>query len=151
MRMNRNAASLALALCVAWGVAPAVAENPEQKCPVVIDQVDLNYNHAGGRSAPQLRVRFGNEASKGISTVTFSLSLLGTGGDPRPYPDDLTYSDGLESGKKKVFIWELASESVDIHRAGETVVIQKIEFADATTWVDDGSQSCVFTVDFHAR
>ena len=68
-----------------------------------------------------------------------------------PYPDDLTYRDGLEAGKKKVFIWDLASESVDIHRAGETVVVKKIEFIDASDWIDDGSEACVYKVDFHAR
>jgi hypothetical protein len=29
--------------------------------------------------------------------------------------------------------------------------VKKVEFIDATSWIDDGSESCVFTVDFHAR
>ncbi|MGA2674054.1 MAG: hypothetical protein ABSE99_12580 [Terracidiphilus sp.] len=129
----------------------AEAQSDAQKCPLVIDQVDLSYNHQGGQSKPQLRVRFSNDAGKQISTVTFSLSLLDSGGSPRPYPDNLKYSAGLEPTKKKVFTWDLATESVDIHRTGETVVVQEIDFADATVWKDDGSESCAFSVDFHAR
>ena len=149
--MKSNTASLVLALSLACSLAPAKAQSSARKCPVVIDHVELSYNHQGGESKPQLKVRFGNEAGKQISTVTFSLSLLDFGGYPHPYPEDLKYSGGLETGKKKEFTWNLASESVDIHRTGETVVIQKVEFADVTSWVDDGSESCVFTVDFHAR
>jgi len=50
-----------------------------------------------------------------------------------------------------VFTWELASESVDIHRTGETVVVKKVEFSDTAGWIDDGSETCAFKVDFHAR
>jgi hypothetical protein len=57
----------------------------------------------------------------------------------------------LETGKSKVFMWDLAFESVDIHRAGETVVVQRVEFADNTKWVDDDSESCMLKVDFHAK
>jgi hypothetical protein len=118
---------------------------------VVIDQVALAYNHAGGHSIPQLRVRFGNAAGKRVTMVKFTLSLLAPGGDARLYPNDLEYADGLETGTKKVFTWALVPELVDIHRAGETVFVQKVEFADATAWVDDGSESCAFKVDFHAQ
>jgi hypothetical protein len=57
----------------------------------------------------------------------------------------------LEIGKTRRFTWDLDFDSVDIHRAGETVVVQKIEFADASTWNDDGSESCSFKVDYHAK
>lgn len=149
--MRSNTTLLVLALCLACGTMRAEAESPERKCPVVINSVELSYSHQGGESKPQLKVAFVNFASKQVSNVTFSLSVLDADGYPRPYPDDLTYREGLETGKKKVFIWDLANESVDIHRAGETVVVTKVEFTDTTRWIDDGSESCVFTVDFHAR
>jgi len=149
--MRANTALLVLALCLACRTVRAEAESPERKCPVVINHVELSYNHQGGPSRPQLKVEFGNHAGKEISNVTFSLSVLDAGGYPHPYADDLIYRDGLESGKKRVFIWDLASESVDIHRAGETLVVKKVEFIDTTGWVDDGSESCAFKVDFHAR
>jgi hypothetical protein len=149
--MRAVAALLVFALSLACGAMRAEAKSPEQKCPVVIDRVELSYNHQGGESKPQLRVEFGNFAGKQISNITFSLSVLDADGYPRPYPDDLTYREGLETGKRKVFIWDLAPETVDIHRAGETVVVKKVEFSDTTGWIDDGSESCVFTVDFHAK
>jgi hypothetical protein len=129
----------------------AKAESPEHKCPVVIHSVALSYNHQDGQSRPQLRIEFGNGAGKQISNVTFSWSVLDAEGNPHPYPDDLTYQEGLETGKRKAFFWNLAPEAVDIHRSGETVVVKKVEFADTTRWIDDGSESCGFTVDFHAR
>jgi hypothetical protein len=149
--MRPSRALLVLTLCLTCILARAEAKPRERKCPVLIDHVELGYNHRGGESKPQLRVGFGNNAGKQISTVTFSLSVLDSGGNPHPYPDSLTYGDGLETGQKKLFAWDLAFESVDIHRAGETVVVQKVEFADATGWTDDGSESCMLTIDFHAR
>jgi hypothetical protein len=148
--MRANVALLVLALCLACGTMRAKAEGPLRKCPVVIHGVELSYNHQDGQSKPQLRVEFGNNAGKQISNVTFSLYVLDAGGDPRPYPDDFTYREGLETGKKRAFVWNLAPETVDIHRTGETVVVKRVEFVDTTRWIDDGSESCVFTVDFHA-
>ncbi|MDR3750839.1 MAG: hypothetical protein P4K94_05065 [Terracidiphilus sp.] len=149
--MRTNSALLVLTLCLTCIVVRAEDKNPESKCPVVIDHVELSYSHQGEPSKPQLRVGFRNNAGKQISAVTFGLSILDSGGYPRSYPDSLTYGEGLEAGQKKLFVWDLASESVDIHRAGETVVVQKIEYADATGWTDDGSESCMLKIDFHAR
>jgi len=142
---------LVFTLCLAFGALKAEAESPEPKCPVVINRVELSYNHQGGVSKPQLTIEFGNHAGKQISKITFNLLMLNEGGYPHPYPDDLTYQEGLETGKRKVYNWDLAFEAVDIHRTGETVVVERVEFIDTTNWIDDGSESCVFTVDFHAR
>jgi hypothetical protein len=149
--MRTIAAWLSLGLA-AGGIATQVAaQGSEQKCPVVLDHIDLSYAHQGGESKPQLRVNFDNAADKKIAKVTFSLSVLDPDGYPRPYPEDLAYSDGLEAGKQRIFTWYLAQESVDIHRAGETVVVREVKFSDNTSWKDDGSESCALTVDFHAR
>jgi hypothetical protein len=149
--MRGNAALLVFTLCLAFGAPKAEAESPEPKCPVVMNHVELRYNHQGGVSKPQLTIEFDNHAGKQISRITFKLSVLDEGGYPHPYPDDLMYQEGLETGKGKVYNWDLASEAVNIHRTGETVVVEKVEFIDATSWIDDGSESCVFTVDYHAR
>jgi hypothetical protein len=149
--MRGNAALLVFTLCLNFGVLKAEAESPEHKCPVVINRVELSYNHQGGVSKPQLTIEFDNHAGKQISKITFNLSVLDEGGYPHPYSDDLTYLEGLETGKRKVYIWDLASEAVNIHRTGETVVVEKVEFIDTTSWIDDGSESCVYTVDYHAR
>jgi hypothetical protein len=149
--MRSNAALLTTVLYLAYGAAHSLAQSPEQKCPVGLDHIELSYGHQGGQSKPQLRVIFNNDSGKKISTVTFSLSVLDSGGYPHPYPDDLVYRDGLEAGKQKVFSWELAPESVDIHRTGETVVVQEVEFAGSASWKDDGSESCVLTLDFHPK
>jgi hypothetical protein len=149
--MKTTSAFLALALCFAGGAVECAGQSPEAKCPVVIDQLMLSYNHEGGRSVPQLKVWFENQAGKQVSTVTFSLSVLDSGGYRRPYPHSLKSHASLDSGKKKESAWELTAESVDIHGTGETVAVTKIEFADASTWTDDGSESCALTVDFHPK
>jgi len=149
--MRPNFAILAFALCLACGATKANAQRSEQKCPVSLNHIELSYNHEGGHSKPQLRVEFGNTAGKGITTVTLTLSVLDSAGYPHPYPEDLVYRDGLEAGKQKNFAWSLAPESIDIHRTGETVLVQQVQFADATSWKDDGSESCVLSVDFHPR
>jgi hypothetical protein len=138
-------------LCLVCGTMRAEGGSPEQKCPVVINRTELGYNHQGGQSKPYLRVEFGNTAGKQISTIVYGLSVLDPGGNPHPYPDELMYQGGLETGKKRAFTWELAREFVDIHRSGETVVVKRVEFIDTTHWIDDGSERCAFTVDFHAR
>jgi hypothetical protein len=145
------ASSVGLAFCLALGVGRTAAASSAQKCSVVIDQIALDYNHGGGRSIPQLRVRFVNAAGKRLTRVKFALALLASGGDAHLYPYDLEYADGLETGKTKVFTWDLVPEAVDIHRAGEAVFVQEVEFADETAWVDDGSESCAFKLDFHAQ
>jgi len=101
-------------------------------------------------------VSFANNAGQRIMTVGFSLSVLDSSGSSLLYPEDLIYSNGLDAGKKKVFLWELEPASVDIHRAGETVVVQRVQFADTSglnslAWTDDGSESCKLTVDYHAN
>ncbi len=148
--MKANRIFLSLAFCFACGLVGA-AQGSEQRCPIVVDHIDLSYSHEGGQSKPQLQVNFGNAAAKRISTVTFSLSILDFTGSPRPYPDDLVYGDGLDAGKQRFFTWYLSPESVDIHRAGESVVVEEVKFADDTYWRDDGSESCVLAVDFHPR
>jgi hypothetical protein len=149
--MRSSAVLLVFTLCLAFGMLKAEAESPDPKCPVVINRVELSYSHQGGMSKPQLTIEFDNHAGKQISKITFNLLVLDEGGNPHPYPDDLMYQDGLETGKRKVYNWDLASEAVNIHRTGETAFVEKVEFIDTTSWIDDGSESCVFTVDYHAR
>ena len=148
--MRPNAASFILGLCLTC-CATCVSAQTEQKCPVSIDHIDVSFNHADGQSKPQFRASFTNKTKKRISTLTFTLSLLDSGGYPQPYQDSFVYSDGLDAGRQKLFAWDLDSASVDMHRTGQSALLDKAEFADGTDLVDDGSQSCVLTVDFHAK
>jgi hypothetical protein len=151
MQLTINSRSLLFALLLALLGVAAKAEKPGQKCPVTIQIVELSYSHSGGQSTPQLGAVFANHAGKPIATITFSLSQLDSGGYPHPYPDDLIFSGGLGPGKLKHFSWELAPEAVDLRRTGELLVLHEVHFDDATGWKDDGSESCSFTVDYHAK
>lgn len=118
---------------------------------MVIDQVNLSYSHEGNPSVPRLEIRFTNAGSQPIARVVFQLSVLDSLGYLHDYPDDLTSRPQLDPGKKKVSNWTLQPQLVDIHRAGETVLVKKVEFAEGNPWKDDGSESCKFVVDFHAH
>src|ERR1700692_629050 len=126
--MRAKIAFSTFALCLACSMLRAGGETSEQKCPVVIEHVELSYNHQGGQSKPQLILKFDNNSGKRISAITFSLSVLDSGGYPRPYPDDLQYRDSLDAGRQKVFTWSLPFESVDMYRTGERIFVQDVEF-----------------------
>lgn len=127
------------------------AQSGKQKCPVMPDYVEVSYNHAGGQSKPQLRVQMENLAKQPVRSVILSLSLLDSGGASNAYPGDLVYQDGIDAGKRKLYAWSLSPDAVDIHRTGESVYVKQVAFADGNEWADDGSESCVLTVDYHAR
>jgi hypothetical protein len=140
-----------LTLGCAAGESPLAVHAAAQVCPATIDSLALNYNHQGGQSKPQLTATFSNRAGKRIASARFELSLLDSAGYPHAYPHALTYSEGLDAGKVKTSQWALDPEFVDMHRTGEMLLLQAVEFDDATSWKDDGSESCGFGVDYHPR
>jgi hypothetical protein len=140
---------LLLILCVP--VLASAAERAEQSCPVHIGHIELTYNHAGGQSKPQLSLMFDNTATKRIVSATFALLVLDANGYPRPYDDPFIDTTELDSGKTRLKTWELAPEKVDIHRTGETVILQSVEFDDRSKWEDDGTETCSLTVDYHPK
>jgi hypothetical protein len=143
--------AIAFALCSISGGSALWAQNGHRACPVVINQVNLTYSHEGNPSVPRLEIRFTNAGPQPIARVVFQLALLDGSGYSHEYPDDLTSNAELEPRKEKVSNWTLQPQSIDIHRAGETVVVKKVSFAEGNPWSDDGSESCKFVVDFHAR
>ena len=149
-RATRRAASIFAAGLVCL-TASAVAWSRPQSCPVSIDSLALNYNHQNGQSVPQLRAGFGNATRKRSVSIRFTLLLLDAAGSQHPYPDDLVYADGLDAGARKTFTWSLTPDAVDIHRAGQTLILEGVEFDDRTTWQDDGTESCASTVDYRAH
>ena len=132
--------------------AVAMSSEPAAKCPVNLDRLDLRYNHAGGESVPQLRLAFTSRADKTITNILLLLSILDSQGNSHPYPDDLTYHWEITPGSQPHSqIWTLDAASVDMHHAGESLTLQKVQFADGTIWKDDGSLACTLTVDFHPK
>jgi len=125
---------------------------PPAKCPSSLDRLDLRYNHAGGASVPQLRLAFTSQTHRTITDMLLLLSILDFQGNSHPYPDDLTYHREITPGMQPhSHIWNLDAASVDMHHAGESVTLQKVQFADGTIWKDDGSLVCTLSVDFHPK
>jgi hypothetical protein len=114
-----------------------------------VENLQLTYTHQGGRSMPTVTAMLGNRAGKRIVSARFRLSVLDTNGYPHSYPEDLVYQKGLDAGMQRHFAWALDPQSVDIHRAGEELVLLEVAFDDQTRWKDDGSESCGSAVDYH--
>lgn len=139
--------------CAAWGQSStAPRDTAPAKCPVGFQHVDVRYNHAGGESAPQLRLAFTNRADKTITGFVFSLSILDSEGNPVPYATQFDYRREFPpGGGERSRLWKLDAASVDMHRSGESVILLEADFADGTTWKDDGSQGCTLSFDYHAK
>jgi len=140
---------IATSLLVCIGI-PAAARPPE-RCPVLLQNISLTYNHNGGKSTPQLQVKFANDTGVELAKATFQLSVLDAAGYPQIYANDFEFRGALAPRKSKISSWDLDANSVDIHRTGETVLLKSVTFADGNGWADDGSETCRMTVDFHAQ
>jgi len=128
--------------------APAQAS---AKCPLKLSHLDLRYRHTGGTSRPQVDLSFTNVAENKIVRISFSLSILDSGGYPHPYEDSLVFSKGADPDKPVSHLWALNAASVDIHHTGESLEVESVEFADGSAWHGDGSSECTITVDFHPQ
>ncbi len=152
--MKARLSLLTISICYlafANSVVAAPTEAPAM-CPINLDRLDLRYNHAGGVSVPQLRLAFTNGTDKTITDVLLLLSILDSEGNSHPYSEDLTYHRQIAPGTQPhSHIWNLDAASVDMHHAGESVTLQKVQFADGTIWKDDGSLACTLSVDFHPK
>jgi hypothetical protein len=130
---------------------PSVAQSSNQVCPISIEHLELGYAHRGSVSSPELIAIFSNTTGSRIATARFELSQLGAGGYPHSYPNILTYQVGVNAHKRTRYAWDLDPEAVDIHRTGQSLLLLSVGFDDRTIWKDDGSESCVLTVDYHGR
>ena len=143
-----------LTLICSCGIAAYAAGLPDaqSKCPVNLNRLDLRYNHAGGQSVPQLKLAFANQTEKTITGMNFSLSILDSEGNPHPYTDNLSYHRDVPPGNQpRSHTWTLDATSVDMHHTGESMTLLEVQFADNTSWKDDGSQACSLLVDFHPK
>ena len=140
-------------LTLIWGCGIAsYAAAPPSKCPVSLNRLDLRYNHSGGQSIPQLKLAFTNHTDKTITGMTFSLSILDSEGNPRPYSENLSYHRDVPPGdQQRSHAWTLDPTSVDMHHTGESMTLLAVQFADDSSWKDGGSQACTLLVDFHAK
>jgi hypothetical protein len=131
--------ALSAALCAAVSCA---AQSTAQSCPVSFSRLQMPIRHRGGMSTPMVQVSFTNETKKKIDRAKFGLIVLDSDSSQAPYGKALTFSAGADPGKVVSAEWALEMEKVDIEHLGETVYLQSVEFADGTTWKDDGKQQC---------
>jgi hypothetical protein len=136
----------------ALATGAAQPAEPRSKCPISLNRLDLRYNHADGQSTPQLKLAFANQTDKTVAGMTFSLSILDSEGNPHPYSENLSYHRDVPPGSQQhSHTWTLDSSSVDMHHTGESLTLLQVQFADDSSWKDDGSQACTLLVDFHPK
>jgi hypothetical protein len=102
----------------------------------------MPYRHTGGTSTPLVEVSFTNETKKKIDRAKFGLIVIDSDGTQAPDDKALNFSAGADPGKAVSAEWALDIEKVDIQRLGETLYLKSVQFADNTTWQDDGNQRC---------
>ncbi|HEX3469891.1 MAG TPA: hypothetical protein VHT28_01795 [Silvibacterium sp.] len=99
-----------------------------------------------------MRLVFTNLTDKTITNMVLALSILDPQGNSHPYPEDLTHHREVAPGTPpRSRIWDLDAASVDMHHSGESVTLQEVQFADGTSWKDNGSLACTLSVDFHPK
>jgi len=123
-------------------VASCVAQSGSQSCPVSYSRLEMPLRHQGGGSTPMVQLSFTNETKKKINRAKFGLIVINEDGSLQPYEKGLTFTAGADPGKVVSAEWALEMGKVDIQHMGETVYITSAEFADGTTWKDDGNERC---------
>ena len=93
-------------------------------------------------STPMVQISFTNETKKKIERAKFGLIVMNEDGSSNPYEKALTFTAGAAPGQVVDAEWALEMGKVDIQHLGETVYISSAEFADGTSWKDDGNQRC---------
>jgi len=152
VRVRRSLPIITTLLGVMLSEAFAQPEKAPPGCPITLNRLDLRYNHAGGQSVPQLKLAFVSHTEKTVESTTFALSILDTQGNAHPYPEDLTYRHPIPPGnQQRSHTWTLDPAAIDMHHAGESLTLLQVDFADGSSWKDNGFQACTLLVDFHAR
>lgn len=148
---------IAVAFLLALGPVVCFADNPlnttyTPSCPVVIvDGATMlgQLNHEG-----EFGVEFKNTGDKVVIGAMFGLDFLSGVGDYVPYFSGIDIADKVKPGKKSgTFYINLvpASYYTASKVYGFRVYLKKLQYADDTTWVDDGSRMCRTAIDFRRR
>ncbi len=119
-----------------------LAQTTAKSCPISFAHLSMPYNHERGMSTPTVEVSFTNLTAKTIVRAKFGLTVLGEGGNPVPYDQNLTFKTESLPGKLATSKWNLEMEKIDINHVGETLYLISAHFADGTSWADDGNQRC---------
>jgi hypothetical protein len=140
--MNRFANPFIVFILAFCAAASCAAQSTPESCPVSFSRLQMPIRHRGGMSTPMVQLSFTNQTKKKIDRAKFGLIVLDSDSSPSPYGKALTFTAGADPGKVVNAEWALEMEKVDIEHLGETVYLQSVEFADGTTWKDDGNQRC---------
>lgn len=93
-------------------------------------------------STPMVELAFTNETKKKIDRAKFGLIVIEVDNSQTPYDKALNFTAGADPGKVVSADWALQMDKIHIEHYGETVYLMSADFADGTTWKDDGNQSC---------
>ncbi len=140
--MNRVANPFIVFILASVAAASCPAQKTAQPCPVSYSRLQMPLRHQGGMSTPMVQLSFTNETKKKIDRAKFGLIVIDSDGSPAPYGKALTFTAGADPGKVVSAQWALDLEKIDIEHMGETVYLESVDFADNTTWKDDGNQRC---------
>ena len=154
--MNTKIAFLALTLSA---VLPVLAQTPaaapdaknDNKCPVEFKAM------MHGKDSPKgsyVSVSFTNTSDKTIANSKFGVIVYDPVGHHTDYEKILLDKHEVKPGKTDKLSEETTIEMKSgfhaddpQHRNGVQVFLFKLNFADGTSWTDDGSKKCASTIE----
>ncbi len=126
-RITRAGVLVAI-LTFAWA-----AQAQSSSCPIQPSQVkDIGT---------QLAIEFDNVSGKQIATYGFGLTFFDLNGNAHVFPQPLSGNVQLSARAHRNAIWQNRLALHFLFPYAQ-VFLQQVTFADATSWVDDGSHAC---------
>jgi hypothetical protein len=122
--------------------APDRSESQPSNCPIEITSFKpvqpTVYGSFVTHVLPTVRIAYKNTGEKEISGIKFGITYYNGVGEAHDAFNTLSTGRHVKPGKKSGDSWD----GEENNPAKATVHLEKVLFADGTTWEDDGSQKC---------
>jgi hypothetical protein len=120
-------------LVMIWTFCSWTAQPQSASCPIQPTQVKDTDS--------QLAIEFDNLSGKPIATYGFGLTFMDHKGKAYVFPQPLTGNVQLSARAHRNAIWQSRLSMQFLYPYAQAFV-QRVSFADGTSWIDDGSHAC---------
>ena len=130
---SNNSLVKILVLAAAWTVFPSTTQAQSGSCPiqpVLVKNIDS-----------QIAIEFATTAGNPVVSYRFALTFFDHDGKAHSFPLSLGDNVHMSAHSRRVSIWETRLAQQFLYPYVQAV-LEKVVFADGTSWVDDGSQAC---------
>ena len=127
----------------------AFQPTPAPPCPLTVIRSQTGPNYFVEPHVFSVHVH--NETDKVIIGSQFNIDFMNAVGDLVPYDIPLDAAGTIKPDKKATFSGQIYPFYLLHHMNGYRVSVHKLQFADGSTWVDDGTLQCQITVDYRHK